>query len=220
MRRRAHKLGSLTLPEYIAQQHGINEMWSRARQGLAGLITVVMMLTFIIGQVKALGVVASEWLNLPFNIGAFVMIVIIIAYTAAGCLAAVAWTDVVMGMALAAIVIMFQIFSDIRMTDMIAKLNFIDPELVNPKGAQPYGGFKAAALLTLPWAFLWAAVVPYMGIRFLGMKETTKKERDTAIISLPLGIVLSLVPIVGMYVRANGLHCGFNPAYHGISSGT
>jgi sodium/pantothenate symporter len=206
MRRRALKLGSLTLPEYIAQQHAANEGWSRVLQGLAGLITVVMMLTFIIGQVKALGSVASEWLHLPFNIGAFLMIVIIIAYTTAGGLAAVAWTDVVMvvGMAFAALVIMFQIFSDTSMGDMIAKLGAIDPELVNPKGAQPYGGFKLAAFLTLPWAFLWAAVVPYMGIRFLGMKETTK-ERDTALISLPLGLVLSLVPIVGMYVRAKGI---------------
>jgi len=206
MRRRALKLGSLTLPEYIAQQHGATEGWTRVLQGLAGLITVLMMLTFIIGQVKALGSIASEWLNLPFNVGAFLMIIIIIAYTTAGGLAAVAWTDVVMvmGMAFAAIVIMFQIFGDTDMSDMIKTLGAMDPELVNPEGAQPYGGFKAAAFLTLPWAFLWAAVVPYMGIRFLGMKETTK-ERTTALIGLPLGLVLSLVPIVGMYVRAQGI---------------
>ncbi|RKX74479.1 MAG: sodium:solute symporter family protein, partial [Spirochaetes bacterium] len=141
MRKRALELGSLTLPEYIAQQHGAKEGWARALQGLAGLVTVLMMLTFIIAQVKALGSISSQWLGISIDLGALIMIAIIIAYTAAGGLAAVAWTDVamVLGMSFAAVVIMIQIFSDTTLSNMIATLKTIDPQLVNPDGAQPYG---------------------------------------------------------------------------------
>ena len=205
MRKRAYTLGSLTLPEFIAHQHNFSDGWSRTLQGLGGLVTVLMMITFIIAQIKALGSISAQWLDIPVDIGALLMIAIIIAYTAAGGLAAVAWTDVIMvfGMSAAAVIMMVQIFGDTTMGAMIAQLKAIDPELVNPSGAIPYGNFKGAAFLTLPWAFLWAAVVPYMGIRFMAFKKTTK-ERDVALIGLPLGILLSLVPIVGMYVRSQG----------------
>jgi sodium/pantothenate symporter len=206
MRRRALTLGSLTLPEYIAHQHNAGPVWARSLQGLGGLITVLMMMTFIIAQIKALGSITGQWLGLSENVAALIMISVIILYTATGGLAAVAWTDLVMlfGMCIAALLVVVQIFGDTSLGAMVADLKAIDPELVNPSAALPYGGFKAAAFLTLPWAFLWASVVPYMGIRFLAFKETTR-ERDVALIGLPMGLLLSLVPLVGVYVRSQGI---------------
>ncbi len=206
MRKRAMGLGSLTLPEYIAHQHNFSPGWSRTLQGLGGIVTVLMMITLMIGQVRALGSITGQWLGIPEEYAAIMMVAIIIIYTATGGLAAVAWTDLIMvfGMSFAAIIVVTQIFGDTSLANIVSQLKAIDPELVNPPSGTPYGNFKAAAFLTLPWAFLWAAVVPYMGVRFLAFKETTK-ERDVALIGLPLGILLSLVPFVGVYVRSQGI---------------
>lgn len=206
MRKRASSLGSLTLPEYIAHQHDFSEGWNRSLQGLGGVVTVLMMITLMIGQVKALGSITGQWLGIPEEFAAIMMIAIIIIYTATGGLAAVAWTDLIMvfGMSIAAVILVVQIFGDTSLANMVAQLKSINPELTNPSSGVPYGNFKSAAFLTLPWAFLWAAVVPYMGIRFLAFKESTR-ERDVALIALPFGVMLSMVPFVGIYVRSQGI---------------
>lgn len=213
LRRRAGKLGSLTLPEYIRQRHQTpgNESLGRVVQGLAAIINIVLMIVFIVAQTKALGLVCSHWLGISFITASLLMLVIIIAYTATGGLAAVAWTDVIMviGMSIGCIVIMFQIFGDISLGQLVAKMNEIDPELVNPTSGRPYGASKIGPFLVAPYAFMFAAVLPYMCVRFLAVRKNVK-WRHIAAISVPLGIVLSLIPIVGAYVRVKG-HMGIIP---------
>jgi len=213
LRRRAGEVGSLTLPEYIRQRHQAseNDPLGRVTQGLAAVINIVLMIVFIVAQTKALGLICSEWLGLSFNVAAVLMLVIIILYTATGGLAAVAWTDVIMviGMTVGCIFILFQIFGDMSMSTLVAKMNEIDPELVNPSSGRPYGEPKIGPFLVAPYAFMFAAVLPYMCVRFLGVREDAK-WRHIAAISVPLGIVLSLIPIVGAYVRVKA-HMGAIP---------
>ncbi len=213
LRQRAGDIGSLTLPEYIRQHHQTSEddALGRVTQGLAATLNIVLMTVFIVAQTKALGLVCSNWLGLSFNTAAILMLVIIIAYTATGGLAAVAWTDVIMvlGMAVGCVFIMFQIFGDISLSDLVTKMNEIDPELVNPSSGRPYGESKIGPFLVAPYAFMFAAVLPYMCVRFLGVRKDAK-WRHIAAISVPLGIVLSLIPIVGAYVRVK-VHMGVIP---------
>ena len=120
------------------------------------------MIVFIVAQTKALGLICSEWLGLSFNMAAIIMLVIIIAYTATGGLAAVAWTDVIMvlGMSVGCIFIMFQIFGDMSLSTMVAKMNEIDPELVNPTSGRPYGEPKIGPFLVAPYAFMLPPCCP------------------------------------------------------------
>jgi len=214
LRRRAGEIGSLTLPEYIRQQHQTsdNQNIGRVVQGLAASINIVLMIVFMVAQTKALGLVCSSWLGISFTMAGILMLLIIVAYTATGGLAAVAWTDVIMviGMAIGCIVIMFQIFGDISLGQLVAKMNEINPELVNPTSGRPYGAPKIGPFLVAPYAFMFAAVLPYMCVRFLAVRKNVK-WRHIAAISVPLGIVLSLIPIVGAYVRVK-VHMGVIPA--------
>lgn len=204
LRSRAGAIGSLTLPEYIRQRHQTseNDRLGPAVQGLAAIINLVLMVVFLVAQTKALGLICSNWLGLSFNMAALMMLVIIITYTATGGLAAVAWTDTIMvlGMSLGCVFILFQIFGDISLGDLVARMNAIDPELVNPSSGRPYGEAKIGPLLLAPYAFMFAAVLPYMCVRFLGVREGVK-WRHIGAISVPLGIILSLIPLVGAYVR-------------------
>jgi sodium/pantothenate symporter len=93
---------------------------------------------------------------------------------------------------------------------MVTTMNEINPELVNPSSGRPYGQAKIGPLLVAPYAFMFAAVLPYMCVRFLGVRENVK-WRHIAAISVPLGIVLALIPIVGAYVRVKE-HAGVIPA--------
>ncbi|WMC11593.1 sodium:solute symporter family protein [Oceanimonas pelagia] len=202
LRRRAEELGSCTIPEYVSQVHGGGQLLERWVKGVAATITIVLLLVFLTSQIKAVGLLGASWLGIELTESALLMISVIILYTMLGGLAAVAWTDTLMvaGMGIGALVMMVQIFTDVSLTEMSERLNAIDPELLNPSTSAPYGESKGSVFLVLPYAFLFTAVLPYMAVRFLAFKPTVKMHQ-VAIWVAPMGCLLSLVPIVGMYVR-------------------
>tara|TARA_R110002072_G_scaffold97728_5_gene214908 strand:- start:2223 stop:3647 length:1425 start_codon:yes stop_codon:yes gene_type:complete len=199
--RRAETMGSCTIPEYAANLHGTGGM-GRLVQGVAALITIVLLLVFLTSQIKAVGILAAGWLDLPQGWGATLMISIIILYTVLGGLTAVAWTDTLMllGMLLAALIISIQIFTDLSPAALIAQLSAIDPALVNPTTSTPYGQAKGAVFLVLPYAFMFSAVLPYMAVRFLAFRPGVKMPL-VALYVAPFACILSLIPLVGLYMR-------------------
>lgn len=204
MQKRALKMKSNTIPEYIGQIHGGGD-GGRLLQGVAAVITIILLMVFLVSQIKAVGLLGASWLNIDMTTSAWLMISVIIIYTMWGGLAAVAWTDTVMvcGMALGAIVIMVQMFTSVDVTDWIARLNSIDTNLLNPETGAPYGSSKGSVYLVFPYAFLFAAVLPYMSVRFLAFRPDVKM-RTVGIYVAILGCLLSLIPIVGLYMRAYG----------------
>jgi len=111
--KRAEEMHSCTIPEYAARTHA-DGMLGRWVQGVAAIMTIVLLLVFLTSQIKAVGILAAGWLDLPEAWGATLMIAIIIIYTVAGGLLAVAWTDTLMlvGMMIAAVIICIQIFGN------------------------------------------------------------------------------------------------------------
>lgn len=199
--RRAEALGSNTIPEYAANLHGSGGM-GRLVQGVAAIVTIVLLLVFLTSQIKAVGILAAGWLDLPQGWGATLMISIIILYTVLGGLTAVAWTDTLMllGMLVAAVIICIQMFSDISLNDLIAQAGVIDPNLVNPTTSDPYGNAKGAVFLVLPYAFMFSAVLPYMAVRFLAFRPDVRFS-TVALYVAPFACILSLIPLVGIYMR-------------------
>lgn len=199
--RRAETLHSNTIPEYVAQLHGSGSL-GRLVHGVAALVTIVLLLVFLTSQIKAVGILAAGWLDLPQAWGAALMIAIIILYTMLGGLTAVAWTDTLMliGMMMAAVIICIQVFSDIPLTQMIADLKAIDPALVNPATSDPYGPGRGSVFLVLPYALMFSAVLPYMAVRFLAFRSDVRFS-TVAMWVAPFACVLSLIPVVGLYMR-------------------
>lgn len=204
MQKRAIKMGSNTIPEYIAQIHGGGE-GGRLVQGVAAFITIILLMVFLVSQIKAVGMLGASWLGIDMTTSAWLMMSIIIIYTMWGGLAAVAWTDTVMvcGMAVAAIVIVVQMFTSVDLGEWAQRLNTLNPSLLNPDTAAPYGESKGSVFLVLPYAFLFAAVLPYMAVRFLAFRPNVKMHTVGIYVAV-LGGLLSLIPLVGLYMRAFG----------------
>lgn len=204
MQKRALKMGSNTIPEYIAQIHGGGD-GGRLLQGVSAFITIILLMVFLVSQIKAVGMLGASWLNIDMSTSAWLMMSIIIIYTMWGGLAAVAWTDTVMvcGMAIAAIVIVVQMFTSVDLGEWTQRLNGLNPALLNPDTAAPYGESKGSVFLVFPYAFLFAAVLPYMAVRFLAFRPDVKMHTVGVYVAV-LGGLLSLIPIVGLYMRAFG----------------
>ncbi|WP_193092912.1 MULTISPECIES: sodium:solute symporter family protein [Halomonas] len=198
---KAADMGSNTIPEYVAQIHGGGAL-GRAVQGLAALITIVLLLVFLTSQIKAVALLGANWLDIELTNSALLMVGVIIIYTMLGGLAAVAWTDTVMvvGMCLAAIIIIVQILTSIDLSEWESTLNAMDPELLNPSTGAHYGDSPAMVFLVLPYAFLFAAVLPFMAVRFLAFRPDVKLHKMGIYVAI-FGALLSLVPVVGLYIK-------------------
>lgn len=99
--RKGVQMGALTIPEFIARSHPGSVHSQRLLQGISGTITAIMLSVFLIGQVKALGILGGSWLNIPSEWAALLLMVVIIGYTCMGGMAAVAWTDTFMVLCMA-----------------------------------------------------------------------------------------------------------------------
>lgn len=201
LQRKAVVMGSNTIPEYIAQIHGGGTM-GRVVQGVAAVITIILLLVFLTSQIKAVGLLGASWLGIDLTQSATLMVAVIIIYTMLGGLAAVAWTDTVMvcGMALAAIIILVQILTSVNIAEWESSLNAINPELLNPTDGAHYGRFRSTVFLVLPYAFLFTAVLPFMAVRFLAFKPEVKLHKVGVYVAV-FGGLLSLIPLVGLYMR-------------------
>lgn len=199
---KAQQMGTLTIPEYIARSHHGPESLKRLTQAFAAITTIMLLLIFLVGQIKAVGLLAGQWLDIDSETASLMMVFIIIIYTSIGGLAAVAYTDtfMVIGMLGSAFVILIAIFTDLSPPLLIEQLNQIDPQLLSPSNSGPYGESQWHVLLVLPYAFIYSATLPYMSIRFMAFSKNTKLHHVAAYIT-PMACLLSLVPLVGLYMR-------------------
>ncbi len=200
--RRGVKMGALTIPEFIAKNHPGDERMQRILQGTASIITAVLLSVFLVGQIKALGMLGGSWLGIPLEYAAALMVLVIVIYTSMGGLAAVAWTDtfMVICMTISAIYICFQMFTDISLFEMIEQLNVIDANLVNPATANPYGSAPFQIFYLLPYTILFACVLPYQSIRLMSFRPDVKAHHAAMVVA-PIGLMLSMIPFVGLYMR-------------------
>nr|WP_298372397.1 sodium:solute symporter family protein [uncultured Halomonas sp.] len=202
LRRKASKLGSQTIPEYIAQIHS-GGMAGRWLQGIVALIIILLLGVFLVSQIKAIGLLVSGWLGVSPTIGALLITLLVIGYTMFGGLRAVAWTDAAMiiGMVLGSCVIAYVVFIEVGLGELVRRLDALDPELANPTTGAPYGNSPASAFLLLPYAFLWAAALPFMSVRFLAIKQDVSMARVGIWVAV-LGLLLNFTPLAGLYAKA------------------
>lgn len=201
LRAQAQDYGSLTVPEYIARGHAANAGEQRLLQGVAGLATWLCLIIFIVGQIRGVGALCGPWLGLSPEFASILIMAVVIFYTAFGGLMAVAWTDtfMVLGMLFGTIWICYVIGQEYSLTSFWEAYAAKYPNLYNPENAAPYGLFKMNAYLTVPYAFMFAAILPYMAVRFMAFKDGTKFHVVAIPIAL-MSLVLSLIPVVGCYV--------------------
>ncbi|MES1952285.1 Na+/solute symporter [Salinisphaera sp. S4-8] len=202
LRRKAAKLGSRTIPEYIAQTHssGPAGRWLR---GIVAVIIILLLSVFLVSQIKAIGLLVAGWLGISPTTGALLITLLVIGYTMFGGLRAVAWTDaaMVLGMVFGSCVIAYVVFVQIGAGELISRLDAVDPEIANPTTGAPYGESWMSAFLLLPYAFLWAAALPFMSVRFLAIKQSVSMARVGIWVAI-LGLLLNFTPLAGLYAKA------------------
>lgn len=201
MKKKAKESGGFTVPEYIAATHKGSIIQKRIVHGFGGIATFIFLSVYIIGQIRAVGLVASQWLGVSEHTASIILMAVIIIFTVQGGLLAVAITDTIMciGMVIGALIVYLTIIKDISVIELIQRVGEIKSEFINPNTSVPYGRGKYNVFLVFIYAFLFTTTLPYMSVRFLSFKENINIPLMSLIMA-PIGIVLSLIPIAGLYM--------------------
>lgn len=201
MRKQSLKHGGMTVPEYMAVTHRGPNNLKRAVHFTAGLATFVFLSVYIIGQIRAVGLVAAEWLGISEILASTILMLVVVIFTMQGGLLAVAVTDAIMclGMIIGSIYITIVMAQNISFSELFTAVGTVAPEFLNPTTSIPYGNGQHSVYLVFVYALLFTTTLPYMSVRFLSLTEDIKIHR-MALLMAPIGIVLSLIPLVGIYM--------------------
>lgn len=202
MRKNAESLGGLTVPEYLSKIHPGTDKEQRRVHFLAGFATLLFLTVYIVGQIRAVGLVGAEWLGVSQPVVSAILLLVIVIFTIQGGLLAVAITDTMMcmGMIISAILVTGVMLKDVSVSTLLTELSQMDPNLVNPSSSTPYGSGKYQVFLAFIYALLFTTTLPYMSVRFLSLKEEIKVDR-MALYMAPMGLILSFIPLVGLYMK-------------------
>jgi sodium/proline symporter len=171
LKRLSDESDSITVPDVLVARYGDHYHLLR---GLAALVIIVMVGTYVAAQMVASGKALSGFTDLSYTQAVIAGAVIIIAYTLIGGYKAVAWTDLVQGLLMWAGLIIVPIVA----INMAGGWNAVslslfeqDPALLSLWGPEGKGLVSAVAILSflaIGWGFLG---VPQLMVRFMSARS-------------------------------------------------
>lgn len=98
------KFGHFTVPDFIGDRYSVryqgdqNDLWSRVKSNPARFVAVVCAIfvsfTYVVGQMKGVGVVFSRFLDVSLTTGVFIGMAIVFVYAVLGGMKGITWTQV------------------------------------------------------------------------------------------------------------------------------
>ena len=225
------KFGKFTVPEFIGDRY-----YSHAARITAVLCLITCSITYVIGQMKGIGVAFSRFLEVDFSTGLFFGMGIVFIYAVLGGMKGITYTQIaqycvlIFAYTVPAIFIGFQLtgnpvpqlalgstLSDGSGVHLLAKLNTIMVEL----GFAEYTAQKWSTwnifLLTMS-LMVGTAGLPHVIIRFFTVPKVRDARFSTGWALVFITILYTTAPAVGAMARTNMMHT-FQPGPIGSPTG-
>ncbi len=210
------KYGKFTVPEFIGDR-----FYSQTARVVAVICLIVASLTYVIGQMKGIGVAFSRFLEIPFNYGLFLGMGIVFIYAVLGGMKGVTYTQIAQYVVLIFAYTVPAIFISLQLTDValpqlglgsvmsdgsgVFLMDKLDKTLLD-LGFNAYTTQKGSTLnmflLTLS-LMIGTAGLPHVITRFFTVPKV-RDARATAGWSLVfIAILYTTAPAVGAMARMN-----------------
>ncbi len=213
------KFGKFTVPEFIGDRY-----YSHSARLTAVVCLIICSITYVIGQMKGIGVAFSRFLEVDFATGLFCGMGIVFIYAVMGGMKGITYTQIaqycvlIFAYTVPAVFIAFQLtgnpipqlalgstMSDGSGIHLLAKLNTICTEL----GFAEYTAQKWSTwnvfLLTLS-LMVGTAGLPHVIIRFFTVPKVRDARFSTGWALVFISILYTTAPAVGAMARTNLMH--------------
>jgi len=211
------KYGKFTVPEFIGDR-----FYSKSARGVAILCLIVASLTYVIGQMKGVGVAFSRFLEVPFATGVYVGMGIVFIYAVLGGMKGITYTQIAQYCVLIFAYTVPAVFISLQLTGNpipqlglggnveggVALLNKLDQICVD-LGFAAYTTQKGSTLniflLTMS-LMIGTAGLPHVITRFFTVPKVRDARSSAGWALVFIAILYTTAPAVGAMARLNFMH--------------
>ena len=213
------KFGKFTVPEFIGERY-----YSNAARLVAVICLVVISVTYVIGQMKGVGVVFSRFLEVDLDVGVYIGMAIVFVYAVIGGMKAITYTQIaqycvlVFAYTIPAIFISLQLtnhavpqiglgaeFLDHGVASGVSLLDTLD-QVVTDLGFSAYtaqqDNILNMFLLTLS-LMIGTAGLPHIIIRFFTVPTVAAARTSAGWALIFIAILYTTAPAIGAMARLN-----------------
>jgi len=208
------KFGKFTVPEFIGDR-----FYSQTARLVAVICLIVASITYVIGQMKGIGVAFSRFLEMPFEQGLFVGMAIVFFYAVLGGMKGVTYTQIAQYCVLIFAYTVPAIFISMNLTGnpipqlglfsatadgtpLLVKLDQIVMDLGFAQYTAQKGGTLNMVLYTLS-LMIGTAGLPHVIIRFFTVPKVKDARSSAGWALVFIAILYTTAPAVGSMARLN-----------------
>ena len=209
------KFGKFTVPEFIGERY-----YSQTARIVAVICLIVASITYVIGQMKGVGVAFGRFLEVDFDIGVLVGMAIVFIYAVLGGMKGITYTQIAQYCVLIFAYTIPAIFISLNLTGnplpqlglgsemvdksgyMLDKLDLIMTDLGFAKYTAQKGTSLNMVLLTLS-LMIGTAGLPHVIIRFFTVPKVRDARHSAGWALLFIAILYTTAPAVGSMARLN-----------------
>jgi cation/acetate symporter len=219
------KFGEFTVPDFIGTRY-----YSNGARVVAVISLIVVSFTYIAGQMRGVGIVFSQFLDIPITWGVIVGMAVVFMYAVLGGMKGITYTQVAQYCVLIFAYLVPAIFISLLITDMpvpqvglgsmvndgsgFSVLQKLDTTLVE-LGFTPYtdGNKSMIDVFAITMALmLGTAGLPHVIVRFFTVPKVSDARKSAGYALLFIALLYTTAPAVGAFARLN-----FIDTVHGAS---
>jgi len=210
------KFGKFTVPEFIGERY-----YSKTARLVAVICLIVASITYVIGQMKGVGVAFGRFLEVPFDVGVYVGMAIVFFYAVLGGMKGITYTQIAQYCVLIFAYTVPAIFISMQLTGVPlpqlglgatmadgSGLHMLDKldQVVTELGFAEYTAHKGTdlnmALLTMS-LMIGTAGLPHVIMRFFTVPKVSDARKSAGWALVFIAILYTTAPAVGAMARLN-----------------
>jgi cation/acetate symporter len=224
------KFGEFTVPDFIGTRY-----YSTAARIVAVVCLIIISFTYIAGQMRGVGIVFSQFLNIPITWGVVVGMAVVFMYAVLGGMKGITYTQVAQYCVLIFAYLVPAIFISIMITGVpvpqfglgaevidgsgLSVLDKLDKTLVE-LGFAPYtdGAKSTIDVFAITMALMiGTAGLPHVIVRFFTVPKVSDARKSAGYALLFIAILYTTAPAVGAFARLNFVETVHNTAYTDVA---
>ena len=210
------KFGSFTVPAFIGERY-----YSNVARSVAILCLIVASVTYVIGQMKGVGVAFGRFLEVEFETGVFIGMAVVFVYSVLGGMKGITYTQIAQYIVLIFAFTVPAVFISIELTGiplpqiglgstmadgsgvyLLDKLNATISDLGFERFTDPSHSSVNIFLLTLS-LMIGTAGLPHVIIRFFTVRKVADARKSVGRALVFIAILYTTAPAVGAMARLN-----------------
>ena len=219
------KFGKFTVPDFIGERY-----YSKNARLVALICALFVSFTYVVGQMKGVGVAFARFLNVPFDTGVLIGIGIVFFYAVLGGMKGITYTQVAQFCVLIFAFTVPAIFISLQMTGnpipqlgfgskgtdgvyLLEKLNLLSKDL----GFDSYTSIDRGNLVNMFFItgalMFGTAGLPHVIVRFLTVPRVKDARISAGWALLFIAILYTTAPAVAVFARTNIINTLSNKSY-------